>query len=186
MDPGSRLRRVRGDRGGNGMFRAWAGSAAVAFCLAICGAPAHAQYPNRPVTIIGSLAAGSGMDVLVGLYAEKLSASLGKPVIVENRPGASLMLAANAVVQAPPDGYTLLVSTSSAMAINLTLFKQVSYDPDRDLIPISLYVKSPFILVVNPEIPAKNVAELVAYIKQNQGKLSYSSPGAGVAQHLDR
>jgi len=146
--------------------------------------PAHAQYPNRPVTIIVSLAAGSGMDVLVRLYADKLSQSLGKPVIVENRPGASLMLAANAVAAAPPDGHTLLVSTSSAMAINLTLFKQVTYDPDRDFIPVSLYVKSPFILVVNPEIPAKNVAELVAYIKLNQSKLSYSSPGAGVAQHL--
>ena len=145
---------------------------------------AKAQYPSRPVTIIVPLAAGSGMDVLVRLYADKLAQSLGKPVIVENRPGASLMLAANAVAQAPPDGHTLLVSTSSAMAINLTLFKQVSYDPDRDFIPISLYVKSPFILVVNPDIPAKTVAELIAYIKQNQGKLSYSSPGAGVAQHL--
>src|SRR3954452_25374695 len=88
--------------------------------------PAHAQYPNRPVTIIVSLAAGSGMDVLVRLYADKRSQSLGKPVIVENRPGASLMLAANAVAQAPPDGHTLLVSTSSAMAISLTLFKQVT------------------------------------------------------------
>jgi tripartite-type tricarboxylate transporter receptor subunit TctC len=159
-------------------------AAAAWMLLSISPSPAQAQYPNRPVTIIVSLAAGSGMDVLVRLYADKLSQSLGKPVIVENRPGASLMLAANAVAAAPPDGHTLLVSTSSAMAINLTLFKQVNYDPDRDFIPISLYVKSPFILVVNPEIPAKNVAELVAYIKQNQGKLSYSSPGAGVAQHL--
>src|SRR3954465_1082876 len=156
----------------------------IGFLLVTCGAPAQAQYPNRPVTIIVSLAAGSGMDVLVRLYADKLSQSLGKPVIVENRPGASLMLAANAVAAAAPDGHTLLVSTSCAMAINLTLFKQVTYDPDRDFIPISLYVKSPFILVVNPEIPAKTVPELVAYIKQNQGKLSYSSPGAGVAQHL--
>src|SRR3954465_10501693 len=165
------------------MLRAAARAAILVFAL-ICSAPAHAEYPNRPVTIIVSLAAGSGMDVLVRLYADKLSQSLGKPVIVENRPGASLMLAANAVAAAPPDGHTLLVSTSSAMAINLTLFKQVTYDPDRDFIPISLYVKSPFILVVNPDIPAKNIAELVAYIKQNQGKLSYSSPGAGVAQHL--
>lgn len=146
--------------------------------------PAQAQYPNRPVTIVVPLAAGSGMDILVRLYADKLSQSLGKPVIVENRPGASLMLAANAVAQAVPDGHTLLVSTSSAMAINLTLFKQVTYDPDRDFIPISLYVKSPFILVVNPDLPAKSVPELIKHIKENQGKLSYSSPGAGVAQHL--
>ena len=133
------------------MLRAIARAAVVAFALMTCGAPAQAQYPNRPVTIIVPLAAGSGMDVLVRLYADKLSQSLGKPVVVENRPGASLMLAANAVAQAPPDGHTLLVSTSSAMAINLTLFKQVTYDPDRDFIPISLYVKSPFILVVNPD-----------------------------------
>jgi len=156
----------------------------IIFALLMFGGSAQAQYPNRPVTIIVSLAAGSGMDVLVRLYADKLAQSLGKPVIVENRPGASLMLAANAVAQAPPDGHTLLVSTSSAMAINLTLFKQVTYDPDRDFVPISLYVKSPFILVVNPEIPAKTVPELIAYVKENQGKLSYSSPGAGVAQHL--
>ncbi len=159
--------------------------AALAFGFAVTFfTAALAQYPNRPVTIVVPLAAGSGMDVLVRLYADKLAQSLGKPVIVENRPGASLMLAANAVAQAPPDGHTLLVSTSSAMAINLTLFKQVTYDPDRDFVPVALYVKSPFILVVNPAVPAKNVAELVAYIKENQGKLSYSSPGAGVAQHL--
>jgi tripartite-type tricarboxylate transporter receptor subunit TctC len=165
------------------MLRALTRATVLVFAL-VFGASAHAQYPNRPITIVVSLAAGSGMDVLVRLYAEKLSQSLGKPVIVENRPGASLMLAANSVAGAPPDGHTLLVSTSSAMAINLTLFKQVTYDPDRDFIPISLYVKSPFILVVNPSVPANNVAELVAYVKQNQGKLSYSSPGAGVAQHL--
>jgi len=147
-------------------------------------APEQAQYPNRPVTIIVPLAAGSGMDVLVRLYAEKLQQSLGKPVVVENRPGASLMLAANAVAQSPPDGHTLLVSTSSAMAINLTLFKQVTYDPDRDFVPVSLYVKAPFILVVNPDLPVKSVADLIRYVKENQGKLSYSSPGAGVAQHL--
>jgi tripartite-type tricarboxylate transporter receptor subunit TctC len=146
--------------------------------------PARAEYPERPVTIVVSLAAGSGMDVLVRLYADRLSQALGKPVIVENRPGASLMLAANTVANSVPDGHTLLVSTSSAMAINLTLFRQVTYDPERDFVPISLYVKSPFILVVNPDLPVKSVPDLIAYVKQNQGKLSYSSPGAGVAQHL--
>jgi tripartite-type tricarboxylate transporter receptor subunit TctC len=147
--------------------------------------PAAAQsYPARPVTIIVPLAAGSGMDVLVRLYGDRLATVLGKPIVVENRPGASLMLAANAVAAAQPDGHTLLVSTSSAMAINLTLFKQVSYEPDRDFVPVSLYVKSPFILVINPDLPAKSVPELIKHIKENQGKLSYSSPGAGVASHL--
>jgi len=160
--------------------------AALAAGILALASPACGQgdYPNRPVTIIVSLAAGSGMDVLVRLYADRLAQAFGKPFIVENRPGASLMLAANAVAQAPPDGHTLLVSTSSAMAINLTLFKQVTYDPDRDFVPVSLYVKSPFILVVNPDLPAKTVPELIAYVKANQGKLTYSSPGAGVAQHL--
>ena len=167
------------------MLRAATRAVAVVLGLGLAQtSPARAEYPDRPVTIVVSLAAGSGMDVLVRLYADRLSQTLGKPVIVENRPGASLMLAANTVANSAPDGHTLLVSTSSAMAINLTLFRQVTYDPDRDFIPISLYVKSPFILVVNPDIPAKTVPELVAYIKQNQGKLSYSSPGAGVAQHL--
>jgi tripartite-type tricarboxylate transporter receptor subunit TctC len=165
------------------MRRAFIALLAAVFAASIHPA-AHAQYPNRPVSIIVSLAAGSGMDVLTRLYADRLQTSLGKPVIVENRPGASLMLAANAVATAPADGHTLLVSTSSAMAINLTLFKQVTYDPDRDFIPISLYVKSPFILVINPDLPVKSVSELIAYVKQNQGKLSFSSPGAGVAQHL--
>ena len=93
------------------MLRALARAAVVAFVLMTCGAPAQAQYPNRPVTIVVPLAAGSGMDMLVRLYADKLSQSLGKPVVVENRPGASLMLAANAVAQSAPDGHTLLVST---------------------------------------------------------------------------
>src|SRR3954464_6303612 len=169
----ARIKSAHHETGRIAMLRAVARAAVLAFVLMICGSPAHAQYPNRPVTIIVPLAAGSGMDVLVRLYADKLAQSLGKPVIVENRPGASLMLAANAVAQAPPDGHTLLVSTSSAMAINLTLFKQVTYDPDRDFVPLSLYVKSPFILVVNPELPVKSVPELIAHVKANQGKLSF-------------
>src|SRR3954468_3317862 len=147
------------------MLRA-ATCAALVFGLALTQAsPARAQYPERPVTIMVSLAAGSGMDVLVRLYADRLSRSLGKPVIAENRPGASLMLAANTVANSAPDGHTLLVSPSSAMAINLTLFRQVTYDPERDFVPISLYVKSPFILVVNPDLPVKTVPELIAYVK---------------------
>lgn len=160
------------------------------FCLALaCAlfgalAPARAQtYPEKTITIVVPLAAGSGMDTLVRLYAEKLQASLGKPVVVENKPGAALMLAAAAVATAPADGYTLLVSTSSAMAINPVLYKTINYKL-TDFVPVSFYVKSPFILVVNPDLPAKTVPELIALAKKNDKPMSYSSPGAGVAQHL--
>src|SRR5512144_357938 len=116
--------------------------AALLFAFAGLLSPAQAQdYPNKPITIVVPLAAGSGMDSLVRLYADKLSQSLGKTVVVENKPGAALMLAASAVATAPPDGYTLLVSTSSAMAINLVLYKKVNYDAVKDFIPVSFYVK---------------------------------------------
>lgn len=145
-------------------------------------APAQEAYPAKPVTIILPLAAGSGLDIVARLYAEKLQDALGKPVVVENRPGAALMLATQMVATAPPDGYTLLVATSSALAINPVLYKQINYDP-ASFIPISLYLKSPFILVVNPDLPAKTVPELIDLAKKRKD-LNYSSPGAGVAQHL--
>ncbi len=149
------------------------------------GASAQAQdYPTKPVTIVVPLAAGSGMDSLVRLYADKLQTALGKPVVVENRPGAALMLAAAAVAAAPADGYTLLVSTSSAMAINPILYKKVNYDHVKDFVPISFYVKSPMILIVNPDLPVKTVPDLIKHLKDSKTPLSYSSPGAGVAQHL--
>lgn len=150
------------------------------FCV-----PAMAQpYPTKPITIVVSLAAGSGMDTLVRLYAEKLQEALGKAVIVENKPGAATMIATASVAASPSDGYTLLVATSSAMAINPVLYKKINYDPVKDFVPISFYVKSPFILVVNPDLPARTVPELIKLAKERSDPLSYSSPGAGVAQHL--
>ena len=142
------------------------------------------DYPTRAVTIIVPLAAGSGMDSLVRVYADKLQGALGKPVVVENRPGAALMLAAAFVATAPADGHTLLVSTSSAMAINPVLYKKVNYDHIKDFVPVSYYVKSPMILVVNPDLPAKTVPELIKLAKDSKTPLTYSSPGSGVAQHL--
>ena len=148
------------------------------------GANAQAQnYPDRPITIVVPLAPGSGLDAVVRLYADKLSQTFGKPVIVENKPGAALMLAAQYVANAAPDGYTLLVSTSSAMAINLTLYKQVNYAV-KDFTPVSYYLKSPFILVTNPDLPAKTVPELIKLAKERATPLNFSSPGAGSAQHL--
>jgi tripartite-type tricarboxylate transporter receptor subunit TctC len=150
--------------------------------------PANSQgagdYPNRPITIVVSLGAGTGMDVLVRLYADKLSQSLGKPVVVENKPGAATMLAAVQVATAPADGYTFGVLTSSALAINPALYKQINYNPAQDFVPLSLYVKSPFILVTTPSLSAKTVPEFIKLAKEANPPLNYASPGAGVLQHL--
>lgn len=156
---------------------------AIAFLAPSASASAQ-SYPTRTITIVVPLAAGTGLDSLVRLYADRLQSRLGQPVVVENRPGAALMLAAAAVAKAPADGYTLVVSTSAPMAINPTLYKKLNYDPVKDFVPISLYVKSPFILVVNPQLPVKSVPELIKHIKDSKTPLTYSSPGAGTALHL--
>jgi tripartite-type tricarboxylate transporter receptor subunit TctC len=120
--------------------------AALALMVLHTPPPAAAQsYPTRTITIIVPLAAGTGMDTVVRLYADELSKSLGHTVVVDNRPGAATMIGTEAVGKAAPDGYTLLVATSSAMAINPVLYKKIAYDPVRDFVPISFYVKSPFI-----------------------------------------
>jgi tripartite-type tricarboxylate transporter receptor subunit TctC len=161
---------------------AWAALAAAMLNLT---SPALAQtYPSRAITIVVPLAAGTGMDVIARMYGEKLSQSLGKPVIIENKPGASLMLAATAVAGSPPDGHTLLISTSSAMAINPVLFKKINYDPVKDFAVVSWYLKSPFILVVNPALPIRSVPDLIKFARDAKTPLTYSSPGPGVAQHL--
>jgi tripartite-type tricarboxylate transporter receptor subunit TctC len=143
------------------------------------------SYPTRTVTIVVPLAAGTGMDSLVRLYADKLSQILGRPVVVENKPGAATMLGVAQTASAAPDGHTLGVATSSAMAINPVLYKKISYDPVKDLVPVSFYVKSPFILLVNPQLPVHSVMDLIKLAKERQTTpLNYSSPGAGVLQHL--
>jgi len=149
------------------------------------GSPALAQsYPSKNITIVVALGPGSGMDVLVRLYAEKLSQALGKPVIVENKPGGATMIAAAQIATSQPDGHTLGVLTSSALAINQHLYKQMNYSPDNDFTPISLYVKSPLILVVNPNVPAKTVPEFIDLAKKSKPPLTYASLGAGVFQHI--
>ena len=150
----------------------------------LAGAVARAEdYPSRTITIVVSLAAGSGMDAIARLYAEKLSEAFGKPVIVENKPGAATTLAANQVAKAAPDGYTLVVLTSIALAINPTLFKELNYHA-QDFTPISLYVKSPFILVVDPALPANTLAEFIELARKANPPLNYASIGTGSVQHM--
>ena len=136
------------------------------------------------MTIIVPLAAGTGMDTLARLYGEKLSQALGRPVVIENRPGAALALGAVAIATAAPDGHTVGVLTSGPMAIGPVLYKKINYDPQKDFVPISLYVKSPLVLVVDPALPIKSVPELIQYAKASAQPLTYSTPGAGAFQHL--
>jgi len=154
--------------------------------LLIDGVPhATAQdYPTRTVTIIVPFTPAGATDILGRMAAAALEAQLGKSFVVENRPGAGQQIGVNAVARAAPDGYTLLVATSSAMAINPTLYKKISYDPVKDFQPIAMLAHLPFILVVNNDLPVKNVAELIEYAKDHPGKLSFGSGGVGASHHL--
>jgi putative tricarboxylic transport membrane protein len=159
--------------------------AALTLIALVSATPAMAQgYPSKPVTIIVPLAPGTGMDSLVRLYGERLAQALGKPVVVENKPGAGLMLGTAAVASAAPDGHTLGISTATPIAVNPVLYKKMNYDPDKDLSPVFFYVKSPFVLVVNPALPINSVPELIKYAKDSATPMSYSTPGAGSSQHL--
>jgi tripartite-type tricarboxylate transporter receptor subunit TctC len=147
--------------------------------------PAHAQtYPARQVSVICALGAGSGPDITARLYSERLQKRLGQPFVVENRPGSAQMIAVDAVRKAAPDGYTLGVLTSAAMAIRPTMIKKPTYDPVKDFIPVAQYLKSAFVLVANPDLPIKSVADLVTYVKSQPGKVSYATSSVGGAPHL--
>ena len=147
--------------------------------------PLHAQeFPAKPITVTLVLAAGTGLDVVARTWGEHLAQSLGKPVIFDNRPGANGIVAANAVKNATADGHTLLVGTSAALALNPTTYKQLPYDPQKDFVPLAVYLKSPFVLVVHPSLPVRSVKELAAYVKARPDQLSYSSTGPGGAPRL--
>lgn len=153
--------------------------------LALLAPRAVAQdYPSKTINIVVPLAAGTGMDIIVRLYAEQLSQSLGKPVIVENKPGAGFLVATQSVLAAPPDGHSLLVAAPSNVAYNQVLYKSLPYDPEKDLVPISHYLTSPFILVVNPSLPVQSAPEFIQYAKARNTPLSYSSPAGGGVPHF--
>jgi tripartite-type tricarboxylate transporter receptor subunit TctC len=157
----------------------------LALAALVAFGPAQAQnYPTRPVTIVVSLAAGTGMDTLVRVYGEKLSQSLGQPVVIENKPGGAGIVAGETIAKGAPDGYTLAVATSAIMAIRPTLFKVRPFNPQTDFIPISNYVKSPFVFIANPSLPVQTLPAFIKYAKERPGQLSYSSSGIGGAPHL--
>jgi tripartite-type tricarboxylate transporter receptor subunit TctC len=157
---------------------------AAGLCL-IAAAPGATQpYPNRPIKIIVPFAPG-GADVIARLVADRLSSALGQPVIIENRPGgAGGTVGTKAVTLADPDGYTLTLASPGPITVAPAVYKNLDYDPIRQLVPIAMIATSPFVLVVNPEVPAKSVSEFVAYSKANPGKVNYVSPGFGTSSHL--
>jgi tripartite-type tricarboxylate transporter receptor subunit TctC len=145
---------------------------------------ARAQvYPSRPVTLVVGFAAGGGNDIVGRLIAQSLSERLGQPFIIENRPGAGTNIAAEMVIHAPPDGYTLLLA-GLPNASNATLYANLKFDFIRDTVPIAGVARSPHVLVANPSFPAKTVAQLIAYAKANPGKVNMASAGTGSGGHL--
>ena len=146
--------------------------------------PACAQpYPSRTIKMIVPYPAGGTTDLLGRLVADQLKSGLGATVVVENKPGAGTTLGADQVAKSDADGYTLLMATSTTLAINKTLYKKLPYDPVKDFAPIALVAGVPFALIVNPAIPARTLAEFIAYAKSKPG-LAYGSAGNGSPQHL--
>jgi len=160
-----------------------AGVAALSWALTWAAAQA-ADYPVRPVTLAVAFTPGGPSDVLSRIVGKKLEQLLGQPFIIENRPGAGGNVAAEQVARAPADGHTLLMGNNSILATNAALYKKINFDPEADFAPISLIGSQANILVVNPQLPVRTMAELIAYAKANPGKVNYGSSGHGAAAHL--
>jgi tripartite-type tricarboxylate transporter receptor subunit TctC len=160
-------------------------AAALIALLAIGAADARAQgYPNKPIKFVVAYPPGGAADILARLIGQRLSERLGEPVVIDNKPGAGTAIGTDLVAKSAPDGYTILMGTVSSHAINPALNTNVGYDPVRDFQPISLVASLPFVLVVNPSVPATSVQELIALAKAQPGKLNFSSAGNGTSNHL--
>lgn len=142
------------------------------------------QYPSRPVRLIVPYPPGGSTDFIARPISERLAERLGQPFVMDNRGGAATVIGAEIAARAPADGYTLLVGTVTTLAVNPALKPKLPYDPVRDFAPVSMLSAQPYILAVNPSVPANSVAQLVAYAKANPGKLSFASAGLGSGAHF--
>ena len=159
-------------------------SAVALFAMRIAE-PAHAQdYPSRPITLVVPYAAGGGNDLFARIASEKMSRTLGQQIVIENRPGAGGSTATRAVAKAAPDGYTLVIGGTGTLAVNPTLYQNVGYDPRKDFAPVGLIGTSALVVLVNPNLPARSIPELIALAKKEPGKLNYASAGVGSGIHL--
>jgi len=152
--------------------------------IATASAQPQQTYPNRPIRLVVTLAAGAGTDVAARLFAQKLTDAFGQQVVVDNRPGASGSIGTDLVAKASPDGYTIMTATTSHTSLP-PLRKNLPYDIIKDFAPVSLLINYPLLLVVHPSVPAKSVKELIALAKAKPGQINYGSSGAGSAAHLN-
>ena len=163
-----------------GSLRAW--------CLACTAVAANAiaaqEYPAKPIRVVVAAGAGGSSDTVARIVGDRLAAVLGQQLVYDNRPGASGIIAAEIAAKAPPDGYTMLLGTAGALAVNVSLHKKLPYDPVRNFAPVTLVGSQPYMLIVHPSVPARSVAELVKLARGAPGQLSFSHTGAGSATHL--
>ena len=157
----------------------------LAFLAAALAAPAFAKdFPSRNITIIVPQPPGGGTDIISRVIGQQLSQQLGVPVVIENRAGAGTVVGTEAAAKAEPDGYTLLAGLTANMAVNLSLFKHLGYDPIRDFTPVGMMAEFPFVLVVSNDFPAKSVKELITLAQAKPGEINFASAGNGSGQHL--
>jgi tripartite-type tricarboxylate transporter receptor subunit TctC len=150
----------------------------------VSGASAASNWPDRPVNLIVPYPAGAGVDPVARLIGQKLSERWGQPVIVQNKAGASGSIGAAYVARSHPDGLTIMMSATAEVVINQFIMKQMPYDPEKDLEPVTLAVRLPFVLVTGPKAPYSTIPELIDYAKQHPGTVTYASSGTGTPQHL--
>jgi tripartite-type tricarboxylate transporter receptor subunit TctC len=158
-------------------------TAAAVGLVAAAGAASAQAYPNRPIHMIVPFPPGGPIDVMARVVGDRMSAPLGQSVVIENRPGAGAIIGSKAAASAEPDGYTLLFGSSGSLAVTPALYKNAGYDAVKSFAPIAAMAQGPLVLTVTSSLPAKSVAELVAYAKANPGKLNYGS-GAGTPPHI--
>jgi tripartite-type tricarboxylate transporter receptor subunit TctC len=158
--------------------------AALVAAGAVNPAPAQVTYPDKPIRFIVPFPPGGGADNLARAIVPKAALILGVPIVIDNRPGAGGNIGAAEVARAAPDGYTLLQGTNGTHGINQALYDKTGFDALKDFVPVARFTMIPAMLVINPGVPAGNVAELIAYIKANSGKVSFASAGNGTTSHL--
>jgi tripartite-type tricarboxylate transporter receptor subunit TctC len=168
----------------NTYSRLAAGFALLASLVAAMPAVLAQSYPARPVRIVVPFPPGGGTDIGTRIIAQKLQESWGQPVVVENKPGAAGIVGTEMVAKAAPDGYTLIMGNIGTHAINISLYKKLSYDPVKDFAPISQVAGLPLFLLVHPSVPVNSVKELIALAKSKPGELNFSSSGAGGSMHV--